>query len=246
RARRSASPGVASCTRPRSARTSRRVVIGANRTPGAGPAGVAPARGPPLISGMNPILDPLRRWWGAASARQLVLVALAAVMVFGLALLGGAWAFACSGSRCPSTAGLAEHDPDQTSKVYAADGRLITELGLERRTVVPLAEMSPAVIAAFLATEDKRFYQHDGVDWIRVLGAVKANILAMGVEEGFSTITMQLAGNLWPEDINRRERSIGRKLREAKVARAIERRYGKDKILELYLNQIDLGNRAFG
>jgi penicillin-binding protein 1A len=195
---------------------------------------------------MNPILERLRRWWGAASARQLVLMALAAVAVFGLALLGGAWAFACSGSRCPSTAGLAEHDPDQTSKVYAADGRLITELGLERRTVVPLAEMSPAVIAAFLATEDKRFYQHGGVDWIRVLGAVKANLLAMGVEEGFSTITMQLAGNLWPEDINRRERSIGRKLREAKVARAIERRYEKDKILELYLNQIDLGNRAFG
>jgi penicillin-binding protein 1A len=195
---------------------------------------------------MASLSERFRQWWSGASARQLVLVAVAALAVFGLALLAGAWTFACAGSRCPSTAGLAEHDPDQTSKVYAADGRLITELGLERRTVVPLAEMSPAVTAAFLATEDKRFYRHNGVDWFRVLGAVKNNLLAMEFAEGFSTITMQLAGNLWPEDINRRDRSIGRKLREAKVARAIERRYDKDKILELYLNQIDLGNRAFG
>lgn len=191
-------------------------------------------------------LDRLRQWWAGASHRRIILIAFAACAVFGLALLGGAWAFACAGSRCPGIGGLDEHDPDQTSKVYAADGRLITELGLERRTVVPLGEMSPAVIAAFLATEDKRFYEHGGVDWVRVLGAVKANVMAFGLEEGFSTITMQLAGNLWPEDINRRERTIGRKLREAKVARAIERRYPKQKILELYLNQIDLGNRAFG
>ena len=75
---------------------------------------------------------------------------------------------------------------------------------------------------------------------------MKANILAGGVAEGFSTITMQLAGNLFPEDIDRQERTLGRKLREARVAQQIEARYDKDKILELYLNQIDLGNRAFG
>ena len=63
--------------------------------------------------------------------------------------------------------------PDQTSKLYAADGRFIAELGLERRTLVPLDEMSPAVLKhAFLVTEDKRFYEHRGIDWLRVPGAV--------------------------------------------------------------------------
>jgi penicillin-binding protein 1A len=156
------------------------------------------------------------------------------------------WMRVCAGTRCPSIEGLDSYDPDQASKVYAADGRLITDLGKERRTVVSLDEMSPAVIAAFLTTEDKRFFEHRGIDWVRFFGALKANLLAGAVREGFSTITMQLAGNLFPEDINRQDRSLGRKLREAHVAREIEQRYPKRKILELYLNQIDLGNRAFG
>jgi len=130
--------------------------------------------------------------------------------------------------------------------VYAADGRLITDLGLERRTVVPLAEMSPYVKAAFITTEDKRFYEHHGIDWYRVFGAMKNNLFKFRVAEGFSTITMQLARNLWPEDISGRDKTLRRKLREAHVAREIEAKYSKDKILELYLNQIDLGNRAYG
>lgn len=192
------------------------------------------------------VRDTLLRWWHTPKIRRGVLLTILGGTVFAAALTYGAWARACAGNRCPSIAGLDSYDPDQASKVYAADGRLITDLGKERRTVVSLNEMSPAIVAAFLATEDKRFYQHHGIDWIRFAGAVKANILAGGVSEGFSTITMQLAGNLFPEDINRQERSIGRKLREARVAREIEAQYTKDKILELYLNQIDLGNRAFG
>jgi penicillin-binding protein 1A len=185
-------------------------------------------------------------WWHNPKIRRRTLLSILGAAVFAVALVWGAWARACAGNRCPSIEGLGTYDPDQASKVYAADGRLITDLGMERRTVVSLKEMSPAIVAAFLATEDKRFYQHHGVDWVRFFGAVKANILALGVEEGFSTITMQLAGNLFPEDINRQERTLGRKLREARVAKQIEARYDKDKILELYLNQIDLGNRAFG
>lgn len=179
------------------------------------------------------------------AARAAVLAGLS-LLAFGLALGAGAWTRACAGSRCPSIEGLGEYDPDQASKVYAADGRLITDFGLERRTVVPLAEISPAVLAAFLATEDKRFYKHNGIDYIRFLGALKNNVLAMRFEEGFSTITMQLARNLFPEDISGRERTLARKIREGRVARQIERKYSKNKILELYLNQIDLGNRAFG
>ncbi|MFZ5625328.1 MAG: penicillin-binding protein 1A, partial [Gemmatimonadota bacterium] len=188
----------------------------------------------------------LRRWWHTPRVRNRVLIGVLAVLAFGAALLAGAWTRACVNEACPSIAGLTNYDPQQASKVYAADGRLITDLGEQRRTVVPLREMSPAVIAAFLATEDKRFYQHHGVDWLRFFGAIKANVLKGRVVQGFSTITMQLAGNLWPEDINRRDRSLSRKIREARVAMEIERHYSKDRILELYLNQINLGNRAYG
>src|SRR4051794_26268093 len=178
--------------------------------------------------------------------RRIVLVSFLAIIAFGLAVLTALWTRACAGNSCPSIAGLGGYDPKQASKVYAADGRLITDLGLERRTVVPLVEMSPYVKAAFITTEDKRFYQHHGIDWVRVLGAIKNNVFKFRVAEGFSTITMQLARNLWPEDISGRDKSLRRKLREAHVAQEIEAKYSKDKILELYLNQIDLGNRAYG
>jgi penicillin-binding protein 1A len=179
-------------------------------------------------------------------ARRIALVTLLAVVAFGLAVLTALWTRACAGNSCPSIAELGGYDPAQASKVYAADGRLITDLGTERRTVVPLGEMSPYVKAAFITTEDKRFYEHHGIDWYRVFGAIKNNLTKFRVAEGFSTITMQLARNLWPDDISGRDKTLRRKLREAHVAREIEAKYSKDKILELYLNQIDLGNRAYG
>src|SRR5918994_459210 len=179
-------------------------------------------------------------------ARRIIVVSFLAVVAFGLAVMMAAWTRACAGNSCPSIAELGAYDPNQASKVYAADGRLITDLGQERRTVVPLAEMSPVVRTAFITTEDKRFYEHHGIDWYRVLGAIRSNLVEMRVAEGFSTITMQLARNIWTEDISGRDKSLRRKLREAKVAQEIEDKYSKDKILELYLNQIDLGNRAFG
>lgn len=191
----------------------------------------------------------LSRWWHSPTIRFRFLLTLGALFVFGSALLIGAWFNVCAGGACPSTAGLSGYDPDQASKVYAADGRLVTELGQERRTVVPISQMSPALIAAFLATEDRRFYQHHGIDWFRVFGSIKS-LLIKGRVEGFSTITMQLAGNLFPAEIDRRQRrgfkGITRKIREARVAMEIEQHYKKDKILELYLNQIALGNQAFG
>jgi penicillin-binding protein 1A len=179
-------------------------------------------------------------------ARHIVLVSFLAAVAFGLAVLTALWTRACAGNSCPSIEKIGGYDPNQASKVYAADGRLITDLGTERRTLVPLGEMSPYVKAAFITTEDKRFYQHHGIDWYRVLGAIKNNLFKFRVAEGFSTITMQLARNLWPEDISGRDKTLSRKLREAHVAREIEGKYPKDKILELYLNQIDLGNRAYG
>ncbi|MGE0354209.1 MAG: penicillin-binding protein 1A [Gemmatimonadales bacterium] len=186
-------------------------------------------------------------WLHNPRVRGNLILAAGAVVVFGGAAALGAWSRACLGDACPSPASLTRtYDPEQASKVYAADGRLITDLGLERRTVVPLSEMAPAVKAAFVVTEDKRFYSHHGIDYIRVLGAVRSNIIHMRVAEGFSTITMQLARNLWPEAISGRDRSLNRKIREAKVALEIERMFSKDRILELYLNQIGLGNGAYG
>jgi penicillin-binding protein 1A len=186
------------------------------------------------------------RGWHTPRLRRTLLLSSLALVVFAFAVALAAWTRACAGNTCPSIEGLDRYDPNQASKVYAADGRLITDLGLERRTVVPLGEMSPYVKAAFIATEDKRFYSHDGIDWFRVFGAIRANVFKLRFAEGFSTITMQLARNLWPDDISGREKSLRRKLREAKVALEIERKYPKDKILELYLNQIPLGNGAFG
>jgi penicillin-binding protein 1A len=167
------------------------------------------------------------------------------VVCFGGGVATASWTLVCGAGRCPSVGVLEAYTPRQTSKVYAADGRFITELGTERRTLITLADIPPVVRDAFLATEDKRFYSHHGIDFIRVLGAGLRNLRSGGYAQGFSTITMQLARNVFPERISR-EKSLVRKLKEAKVALAIERRYSKDRILELYLNQIYLGNGAHG
>src|ERR1039458_9944910 len=154
--------------------------------------------------------------------------------------------FVCHGNSCPSLAGLEKYQPRQTSRLYAADGRLIAAIGTERRTLATLDQIPKQVQDAFVIVEDKRFYSHGGIDFLRIFGAGFANLRAGGIAQGFSTITMQLARNLFPERLNAREKTLGRKLREAKVARAIEAKYTKDRILELYLNQIYLGNGAFG
>ena len=203
---------------------------------------------PPVNSGSGsptPARHSRRRWFTPRVRRALAL-GIGGLFVLGCAVVLAAWLTVCMGDACPSVEHLDDYDPVQAAKVYAADGRLISDLGLERRTVVPLSEMSPAVLAAFISTEDKRFYSHHGVDWIRVLGAIKDMIVEREIAGGASTITMQLAGNIFSDAINRRDISLSRKIREAKVAIRIERLYSKDKILELYLNQINLGNRAYG
>src|SRR6266550_799370 len=155
------------------------------------------------------------------------------------------WALVCRAGACPSVDVLEEYQPRQTSKLYAADGRFIAELGLERRTLVELKQIPKAVQDAFVVTEDKRFWEHHGIDYERIPGAIISDIRSGGYTQGFSTITMQLARNIFPERISR-EKSLVRKLKEAKVARQIEQKYSKDHILELYLNQIYLGNGAYG
>ena len=176
---------------------------------------------------------------------RVLLLTLTLVIAVGAGLAYGAWALVCRGGQCPPVDALNDYTPRQTSKLYAADGRFIAELGLERRTLVKIDEIPMDVQQAFVITEDKRFYSHAGIDWLRVVGALVRDILARSWDQGFSTITMQLARNVFPERISR-EKTLVRKIKEGKVAREIERKFDKKKILELYLNQINLGNGAYG
>src|SRR5437764_2836638 len=189
-------------------------------------------------------------WWHNPKTRRRVIAVAVLVAAYGLGLTYGAWTRVCAGEHCPSISRLnpasaGGNVQTQTSKIYAADGRLISELGAERRTVVPLGEIPLPVRQAFIATEDKRFYDHHGIDFWRILGAIKANVFSLGFAQGFSTITMQLARNIFPEEISR-EKTLTRKLKEARVAVEIERNFPKDTILQLYLNQINLGAGAHG
>jgi penicillin-binding protein 1A len=194
-----------------------------------------------------PLPDPAR-WWRDPAKRVRIIAGALLLGAYGGGLSVGSWTRVCAAERCPSIsrlAGVGVNPQTQTSKVYAADGRLIAEYGAERRTVLMLDQIPKSVQHAFIATEDKRFYQHHGIDYWRILGALKANITTLGYSQGFSTITMQLARNIFPDEL-RREKTLTRKLKEARVALEIERNFPKDTILQLYLNQIDLGAGAHG
>ncbi len=138
--------------------------------------------------------------------------------------------------------------PPQSSLVYARDGSLIGEIGPQWRTSVPIGTLPKYVGQAFIAVEDKRFYQHNGVDVVGIAGAIKDNLL--GSSRGASTITQLLVGNMHPDLIDRRDRSgisgLERKLKEQSAAREMERHYSKQQILEAFLNQIGFGHGWYG
>jgi 1A family penicillin-binding protein len=132
----------------------------------------------------------------------------------------------------------------QSSQIFARDGSLIGEVGTQIRTSIPLSSLPRYVPQAFIAVEDQRFYQHDGVDVIGIAGAIKDNIL--GDRRGASTITQLLVGNMHPDIIDRSDRTLGRKIREQQAAREMEKRYSKAQILEAFLNQISFGHGWYG
>jgi Membrane carboxypeptidase/penicillin-binding protein len=132
----------------------------------------------------------------------------------------------------------------QASLVLARDGSLIGEIGKELRTSVSIRSLPKYLPRAFVAVEDHRFYQHDGVDVVGIAGALKDNIF--GEHRGASTITQQLVGNMHPTLIDRSDKSLGRKLREQSAAREMERHYTKEQILEAYLNEISFGHGWYG
>lgn len=138
--------------------------------------------------------------------------------------------------------------PPQSSLVFDRNGALIGEIGREWRTSVSIRTLPAYLPRAFVAVEDQRFYQHDGVDLVGVAGAIKDDLL--GGSRGASTITQQLVGNMHPEIIDRSERSgisgLQRKLREQTAAREMEKHYTKEQILEAYLNEIPFGHGWYG
>ncbi|TMA25606.1 MAG: penicillin-binding protein [Deltaproteobacteria bacterium] len=146
---------------------------------------------------------------------------------------------------CPPVESLRDYRPPQASLVLDSEGKLLARLAPEERIVVPLAAMSPLLVRVFLAVEDQRFYQHRGIDWRRVGGALLRDLRTLSFREGSSTISMQLARNVFPDRLTR-ARTLRRKLAEMIVARRIETTFPKDQILEMYLNQIYLGNGYYG
>jgi len=172
-------------------------------------------------------------------------------LAFPLALLAGlvavgilasALVVALAFPNLPSLGALTEYQPKIPLRIYTADGVLIGEFGEERRAVVAIAEVPAELKNAIIAAEDERFYQHPGIDYVGVLRAAWANLVAGGRRQGASTITMQVARNFFLSS----EKTLTRKLYEALLAFKIEHNLTKEQILELYLNQIYLGQRAYG
>ncbi len=142
----------------------------------------------------------------------------------------------------PSLEALTDYQPKIPLRVYSAEGLLIGEFGEERRALVKIEQVPLAMRDAILAAEDERFYQHGGVDYVGVLRAALSNFIAGGVHQGASTITMQVARNFFLT----KERKFARKFAEVLLAFKIEHNLTKDQILELYINQIYLGQHTYG
>jgi penicillin-binding protein 1A len=170
---------------------------------------------------------------------------------FPLALLAGlAAAGACLAGlvitlawpNLPSLEVLTAYQPKIPLRVYTAEGALIGEFGEERRSLISIREVPAQLKHAILAAEDERFYEHAGIDYIGVARAAYSNLVYGGRRQGASTITMQVARNFFLSS----EKTLTRKLYEALLAFKIENSLEKDQILELYVNQIYLGQRAYG
>ncbi len=151
-------------------------------------------------------------------------------------------------SGLPSLEQLENPKPDEATRIYSADGEVIAKLGFKNRTSISLDSMPKPLINALIATEDKKFYQHWGMDVPRLVYALGYYIIHFGTKKGTSTITQQLARNLYALNANEETifDTVTRKIREAITAIQVERTYTKDEILELYLNVAYFGRSAFG
>ncbi len=174
-----------------------------------------------------------RRW------SYTILIALT-LLLFPAILLGLAAMLAYPG--LPSLEVLTDYRPKIPLRIYSKEGSLLGEFGEERRALVQISEVPEIMKQAILAAEDDRFYEHGGVDYFGVLRAAISNFTSGGVKQGASTITMQVARNFFLT----REKTLSRKFNEVLLTFKIEHSLTKDEILQLYINQIFLGQRAYG
>src|SRR5438270_803344 len=165
---------------------------------------------------------------------------LAAAVVAGVLVL--AIALAVSFPNLPEISSLTDYRPKLPMRIFSADNVLLGEFGEERRNFTPIREIPKVMQDAVLAIEDARFYQHRGVDYVGVLRAGLANFGETGKAQGASTITMQVARNFYLST----EKTFTRKIYEILLALKIESQLNKEQILEIYMNQIYLGQRAYG
>jgi penicillin-binding protein 1A len=172
---------------------------------------------------------------------KILLAGATAALIVGTGTVAGLfWHFS---HGLPDHKQLADYQPATVSRLYAADGRLLAEYAREKRVFVPVAAMPKRVLQAFVAAEDQRFFSHPGVDFVGVLRAVIANLSHPGQRpEGASGITQQVAKNFLLSN----QATLARKIREAILAFRIEDTYSKERILELYLNEIYLGSGNYG
>jgi penicillin-binding protein 1A len=173
--------------------------------------------------------------------------ALGSVLLLLVVLLvaGGAFLYFRYNRDLPDIQQLATYEPPVTTRVYTGDGRLLAEYAAEKRVFVPIGSIPPRVINAFLAAEDKNFYDHPGIDTSGIIRAIMTNISNFGSDRrlvGASTIPQQVAKNfLLTSDV-----TIERKIKEAVLAFRMNKALSKDRILELYLNEIYLGGGSYG
>ena len=180
-------------------------------------------------------------WWATWLVKPLLaLIGLGLAAALGGALLAGI-GLAVAYPQLPEVGGLSDYQPKMPMRVYSADNVLIGEFGEEKRDFLPIKQIPKVMREAVLAIEDARFYKHGGVDYIGVLRAGLANF-GEARSQGASTITMQVARNFYLPT----EKTFTRKIYEMLLALKIESLLNKDQILELYMNQIYLGQRAYG
>ena len=174
---------------------------------------------------------------GGIKALFLLLLATIVLAVAGVAI----WFMYAIVPNVPAIDAVLDYKPKIPLRIYTADHVLIGEFGEEHRDFVPIGKVPDLMKKALLAIEDKRFYEHGGIDWVRALGAAKSNLRG-GFRQGGSTITMQVARNFFLT----REKVLSRKLNEVVLTYKIEDALTKDQILELYMNQMYLGQRSYG
>ena len=177
------------------------------------------------------------RWkWIAKVSSALLVVVLCGTVGVGIGVAN--WAR----QDLPSPSSLQTIAPPVKTLVYDVNGKLVHEFYKENRSLVPLRQIPRSMVDAILSIEDRRFYSHWGIDPVRLVGALVQDVIARRAEQGASTITQQLARNLFLTH----EKTLSRKVKEAILAIRIEQTYTKDEILQMYLNQIYFGEGAYG